>query len=196
MSTGGRGSGDIVGGRGSLGAGGARRGLETSDQGGRFERKRERAVVYGPATRLQERKRSRSLWSLANSWPVSAAALDRQARDRLSQERRSLSPTSRCEHPRRGRLLSVNSRCGERSFSRACVPTSPSNSSSPSVKSKVNPSRAHRGCREIERRYIRKVHKLGNSSLFSYETNLNVAAFDARSGDRATFLERNSSRYA
>lgn len=71
------------------------------------EREREAAVgkVYGPAARLQERKRSRSLWSLANSWPVSAAALGRQARDRLSQERRSLSLTSRCEHPRRGPSL-------------------------------------------------------------------------------------------
>lgn len=58
-------------------------------------------VVYGPAA--QERKRSRSLWSLANSWPVSAAALDRQARD-LSQERRALSLTSRCGHHLIGEL--------------------------------------------------------------------------------------------
>lgn len=151
------------GGKRSVAGRGRRGEVEAGDErpkeDGSKERGNERElVVYGPATPLQERKRSRSLWSLADSWPVSAAALDRQARD-LSQERRSLSLTSRCEHPRRGHLT-VNSRCGERKlvFDSCVVPISPSNSSlslsfSPG-EIESNLSRTSRGCREIERRYI------------------------------------------
>lgn len=61
-------------------------------------------VVYGPATpppqeRNEERelKRSRSVWSLGDSWPVSVAALDRRARGSLA---RAVLTASRCEHRR------------------------------------------------------------------------------------------------